>query len=85
MDKRAIAMSPDALLDEPVEDRLVDTHEAARILGLKYHTVVQSRIYGGSGACPYIKLNRTVRYSLRELHRHLRRNVATSTSDYANA
>ena len=64
------------------EDRLVDTHEAARLLGLKYNTMVKARIYGGGGACRYVKLGRAVRYSVRDLMQHIHANATRSTSEH---
>ena len=74
--------NPDA---DQFEDRLVDTHEAARILGLSYRTLVNSRVYGGPSAIRFVKLNRSVRYSLRDLYMHIRSNTVTSTTDHYRA
>lgn len=63
-------------------DRLIDTHEAARLMGLEYNTVVKARSYGGAGACPWIRLGRSVRYRLSDIHRHIAANVHTNTARY---
>ncbi len=62
------------------EDRLVDTHEAARLLGLKEGTLRKQRVYGGG--CHFHKLSRTVRYSIRDIERYKAVNRVASTSEH---
>ena len=64
------------------EDRLVDTHEAAKRLGVGYRTLMNARIYGGPAAIPWVTIGTSVRYSLREIDRYIRANTRTSTSEY---
>ncbi len=62
------------------EDLLVDTHEAARLFGLKEGTLRKQRVYGGG--CPFHKLNRSVRYSMRDIVRHKAMNRVANTSEH---
>lgn len=64
------------------EDRLIDTHEAAKRLGIGYRTLMNARIYGGPAAIPWVTIGRSVRYSSREIDRYIRANTRTSTSEY---
>jgi hypothetical protein len=64
------------------EDRLVDTHEAAKRLGVGYRTLMNARIYGGPAAIPWITIGRSVRYSSREIDRFIRENRRSSTCEY---
>lgn len=64
------------------EDRLIDTHEAAKRLGVGYRTLMNARIYGGPAAIPWVTIGRSVRYSTREIDRYIRANTRTSTCDY---
>lgn len=61
-------------------DRLIDTEEAARILGVSMNTLCKARVYGGANALPFVKLGRRVRYSMRAIERHVAANTFTSTS-----
>lgn len=67
-------------LDE-APDRLINTVEAARLLGLSVNTLCKRRVYGGPQAIPFVKLGRLVKYSTRELARHVAMNTVTSTSE----
>lgn len=62
------------------EDLLVDTHEAARLLGMKEGTLRKQRVYGGG--CHFHKLNRAVRYSMRDIAQHKAMNRVASTSEH---
>lgn len=66
-------------------DHLVDTREAARLLGVAYQTMVNARVYGGGAAVPFIKIGRTVRYSTHAIARHKLTRTHTCTSGYASA
>ena len=63
-------------------DRLIDTHEAAKRLGVAYRTLMNARIYGGAAAVPWVRIGRSIRYSTREIDRYIRANTRTSTSEY---
>lgn len=66
--------------DAPL-DRLIDTEEAARILGVSVNTLCKARVYGGANAVPFVKLGRLVRYSTRTIANHVAANTFASTSD----
>ncbi len=59
--------------------KLVSTPELARILGKSPRTIEKERLEGTG--IPFVKLGRTVRYDLRDVEEHIRRNRRTSTSD----
>lgn len=65
--------------DAEPTDRLVDTEEAARLLGLKPNTLNKARVYGGANAIRFVKLGRSVKYSTREIARHVALNTFAST------
>lgn len=62
------------------DDLLVDTHVAARLLGMKEGTLRKQRVYGGG--CHFHKLNRAVRYSMRDIAQHKAMNRVASTSEH---
>lgn len=62
-------------------DRLVDTVEAARMLGVHKNTLEKARTYGGPNAMSFIKIGRLVKYSLREIALHKARNTYASTGE----
>jgi hypothetical protein len=62
------------------EDRLVDTFEAARLLGQKPGTLRKQRVYGGG--CHYHKIGRSVRYSVHDIARFRAMNRVASTSEH---
>ncbi len=64
-----------------VNKGIVDSHHAAAILGFKEQTLRKMRIHGGGP--PYLKLNRTVRYRVRDLEEWLDARVTSSTSAVA--
>ncbi|PCG15747.1 helix-turn-helix transcriptional regulator [Sphingomonas adhaesiva] len=68
---------------EIILDHLVDTFEAARLLGTTPAMMRQLRCYGG-GPC-YIKLGRSVRYSIRDIEMHKAKNRVASTSEHWRA
>ncbi len=63
-------------------DRLIDTHEAAKRLGVGYRTLMNARIYGGPANIPWVRIGRSIRYSTHEIERYIRANTRTSTSEY---
>ncbi len=66
--------------DNPRTERMVDTHEAARILGLKEATLRKQRVYGGG--CVFHKFGRAVRYSTADLQHFKALNRTASTSEH---
>lgn len=75
-------MDRNSIAADQAEDRLVDTHEAARRLGVGYRTLMNARIYGGPAAIPWITIGKSVRYSSREIDRFIRENRRNSTCEY---
>lgn len=59
-------------------DRLIDENDAAAFLGMTVASLRSRRVRGGSGCIPYIKLGKTVRYSMNALERHLTENTHDS-------
>ena len=67
---RPIPKDPDALLF---------TVEAAYLAGLSPRTLEKARVAGGG--CPYIALNRAIRYRRRDVLEWIEQHVRLSTSD----
>ena len=65
------------------EDRLVNTNEAARMLGQQPGTLRKQRVYGGG--CHFLKIGRSVRYSVRDLNLFKAMNRVASTSEHWSA
>ena len=64
-----------------INNETVDTHRAASLMGFAEQTLRKMRIAGNGP--PYLKLNRSVRYRVRDLQAWLDARVTSSTS--ANA
>lgn len=78
-----MVLEDDLIVDDRTDesvDRLIDTEEAARILGVSVNTLCKARVYGGANALPFVKLGRLVRYKMRTIERHVAANTVTSTS-----
>jgi len=72
-------MSDDLAPDAP--DRLIDTNQAAEMLGISPVTLRKSRIYRTPNSIRYVKLGSRVRYSTREIARHIRLNTLSNTAE----
>ena len=64
-------------------DRMVDTFEAARLLGQAPGTLRKKRIFGGG--CCYHKIGKSVRYSVRDLELFKAKNRVASTGEHWQA
>lgn len=62
-------------------DRLIDTREAAAMLGIADNTLRKARIYKTPNSVRYVKLGSRVRYSTREIARHIRANTISNTAE----
>ena len=74
-------VGPDEGLAGLEHDRLIDTTEAAGILGIRPASLKKARVYGGPFAIPFVRLGRRVKYRTRDLAVHIRLNTFRSTSD----
>jgi predicted DNA-binding transcriptional regulator AlpA len=64
-------------------DRLLDTREAARQLGLSPSYLAKRRITGGADSPVFIKLGKLVRYAQRDIDAYLDSRRRRSTSEAA--
>jgi hypothetical protein len=64
-------------------DRLLDTREAARQLGLSPSYLAKRRLMGGPDSPVFIKLGKSVRYSQKDLDAYLDARRRRSTSEVA--
>jgi hypothetical protein len=64
-------------------DRLLDTREAARQLGLSPSYLAKRRLTGGPDSLVFIKLGKSVRYSQKDLDAYLDARRRRSTSEVA--
>ena len=60
--------------------KLLTTKQAADLLGLSPRTLEKNRVLGCSGL-PFIRLGRTIRYSVADLEAHIAACRRRSTSD----
>lgn len=72
-------MSDELSLDAP--ERLIDTKEAAAMLGISHVTLRKARIYRSPNSIKYVKLGSRVKYSTREIARHIRLNTLSNTAE----
>ena len=61
------------------EEKMVDTDETARLLGLATNTVEKMRVTGTGPR--FVKLGRAVRYRLTDIEAYIAERVVESTSD----
>lgn len=64
-------------------DRLLDTQEAARQLGLSPSYLAKRRITGGADSPVFIKLGKLVRYAQKDIDAYLDSRRRRSTSEAA--
>jgi predicted DNA-binding transcriptional regulator AlpA len=64
-------------------DRLLDTREAARQLGLSPSYLAKRRITGGTDSPVFIKLGKLVRYAQKDIDAYLDSRRRRSTSEVA--
>jgi hypothetical protein len=69
--------------DAPGVDRLLDTREAARQLGLSPSYLAKRRLTGGPDSPIFIKLGKLVRYAQRDIDAYLDARRRRSTSEVA--
>lgn len=62
-------------------DELIDTAEAARILGVSPKTLESQRVRPGGVSPPFVKLGRLVRYRQSDIQALIDAGRRTSTSD----
>lgn len=76
-----MARKPTQLTDTGLnaQDRLINEHKAAEILGLEIATLRRWRWSGSS--LPFIRLDRAIRYSPADLHAFIDAGRRRSTSD----
>lgn len=67
--------------DDETTDRLIDTKAAAQLLGISDVTLRKARVYPGPNSIRYVKLGFRVRYSTREIARHIRANTLENTCE----
>jgi predicted DNA-binding transcriptional regulator AlpA len=67
--------------DVPRADRLLDTREAARQLGLSPSYLAKRRITGGTDSPIFIKLGKLVRYAQKDIDAYLESRRRRSTSE----
>lgn len=64
-----------------IEDRWVDTEEAAAYVGQAASTLEKLRVYGNG--CPYSKRGRSVRYKISDLDKWMASRMVETTSQKA--
>ena len=65
-----------------MDQQILTTRQAADVTGLAVPTLNKLRVYGGGP--PYLKLGRSVRYRLDDIHTWLNARVVSSTSEGSN-
>ena len=68
-------------MDPTSIDRLINTAEAAQLLGISPKTLESQRVRPGGVSPPYIKLGRLVRYRFSDIQALIAAGQRTSTSD----
>jgi|TARA_B110000263_G_C15253125_1_gene485111 predicted DNA-binding transcriptional regulator AlpA len=66
-------------------DRLLDTKQASKFLGLNEKSLANSRYTGTGISVPYIKLGKIVRYRLSDLEAYLDSNTFNHTGQCKGA
>lgn len=59
---------------------LINTHEAAKYLGVSYNTLKKYRITGGGP--PFFKIGRSIRYAIEDLEKYLNIRKFDNTAGY---
>ena len=68
-------------MDPTSIDRLINTAEAAQLLGISPKTLESQRVRPGGISPPYIKLGRLIRYRHSDIQALIAAGQRTSTSD----